>query len=192
LPAFAVLEAGDTAYVPTATPATSIGLFYVCSDPGTVNGGDAAWVSQAPVSLDFDAYDFTGGTAVAAAPAWTPVPLDTQRVTGPQFGHVPPSSAVTTLVTGTYQVIATVSTQNTINRRSESALRLVVNGVPVTGTRRPIYNRNGSQGSGSATAALVLGLTAGDVVEMQAQRVSGTGALVLEAEGSELLLRRVS
>ena len=191
-PAFANLEAGDTAYVPTATPATNIGVLYVCSSPGTVNGGDAAWVSQAPVSLDFDGYDFTGGTALGLAPVWTPVPLDTERVTTPQFGHVAPSSTVTVLVAGRYQILGTVSTTNTINRRSESAMRLALNGSGVPGTRRPIYNRNGSQGSGSATCAVVLDLAAGDVVELEAQHVSGTGSLVLEAEGSELLLRRVS
>jgi len=156
---------------------------------GNLPGGGSAADSQY-----FDAYDSTGGTSIDAG--WTDVPLITERKKTSDFTHVASSAEVTIGEDGTYLVHASVSVDaSSGTSRSDSLTRLMIDTgsgyVEVAGVAGGIYNRQATQGHGTATRVAVLDLDSGDKLKMQAMRNSGTNLLILQANGSALVISRV-
>lgn len=141
----------------------------------------------------FDAYDGIGGTDVSSG--WTDVPLDTERIKTADFTHDPITSASEVIINsdGTYIVIARVSTyQDSTSSRSEAEMQLTLDAglgyQPVSGTLGKSYSRNASQGSATATVALLMELEQTNGLRIQARRASGGGTIRTLAEGSSLTI----
>lgn len=142
----------------------------------------------------FDAYDSAGATDVTTG--FTDIPLGTERTKTTDFTHTVPSAEVTVNTTETYLVHMSVSLDEVGgNSRSESEIRLMIDTgsgfTVVPGSVARIYNRNNSQGAGTASRSFALDLNAGDVLKMQASRVSGGGTIETLAGGSALVIARV-
>lgn len=141
----------------------------------------------------FDAYDTTGGTAVAGT--WVDVPLDAERIKDDIYTHANPSPEVTVSEADKYIITARVTTAMTSGSRSQSQLRIMLdtgsgfNEVP--GTLARMYNRTTAQGEATGTVVIATTLSAGDKLKVQVQRVSGSAALNLLADGSSLTVLRV-
>jgi hypothetical protein len=141
----------------------------------------------------FDAYDGTGGTDVSSG--WTDVPLDTERIKTSDFTHDPLSSASEVIINsdGTYIVIARVTVyQSTGNSRSEAEMQLTLDTgggyQAVDGSLGKMYSRNTSQGSATATVALLMELEQTNGLRIQARRASGGGTIRTLADGSSLTI----
>lgn len=152
---------------------------------GSATGGSAEY---------FDAYDSAGGTDVSAG--WTDIPLGTERKKTTDFTHSASSAEVTINTTETYVVAYAITTDNTLGtNRSESETRLMIDTgggyTVVPGSIGRIYNRMASEGEGTATRMLVLDLSSGDKLKMQASRISGTNTIQTLADGSALTISRV-
>ena len=138
-----------------------------------------------------NAVDATGGTSIVAG--WTDVPLDAQNKITAGFTHTLGTAEITVNSDQTTVIAGHGATDATSgNVRSDAEIRLMIDKgagyVEVAGTRGPIYSRSSAQGAGNAAFTVTLDLEAGDKVKLQARRLSGTGPLILRANGSGLNL----
>ena len=141
-----------------------------------------------------DLYDSSGGTPIPAS--WTDVPWDSQRKLDSPYTHSTPSAEVTIAEDGTYGIWVRVSTGVTSGTdRSESAIRIMLDAgsgyAEVPGTQGFLYNRTAAEGYASAPSYLVLDLSAGDKLKVQAQRTGGAASLALLADGSSILIQKI-
>ena len=140
----------------------------------------------------FDAYDSSGGTTVGTS--WTDIPLGTVRKINTEFfSHSSGSSEVIIKKTGTYIIIARVTTTITTGTsRTDSSMRVVKDDgagyAAVPGTTAVMYNRTNNLGENTGTVALVLDLEANDRIKIQTKRDNGSSTLALLAEGSSLTI----
>jgi hypothetical protein len=145
-------------------------------------------LTQTPPAY-FNAYDLNSSTDISAG--WTTVPLNTVRRADAEFDHTAPSGEVAMGATATHEVHYYVTTDlATGTSRTECESRLMLNGVEVPGTRGLMYNRTGTQGGTSATVPVILDLTIGDVLRVEARRLSGGSTTILRNEGSGLVIIR--
>lgn len=163
--------------------------YVLTSDGSGVGSWQVAGAAQA--TQYFEAYDNTGGTSIDSG--WTDVPLDTERIEDSAFTHTGSSAEVTINESGTYLIIGRVTIEQTGgNNRSDAEIRLMLDAgtgfSEVDGSKSTIYSRNNSNGTGTAVSSVVLTLNTGDIVKVQAQRLSGSGNLELRADGSSLVI----
>lgn len=142
----------------------------------------------AATSDQISVYDGSGGTSIGDS--WADLPLDgTSRKSG--FSHTPPSAEVTVATDAIYVIIGCVSVdQVSGSSRSESVARLMLDEgggyAEVEGTRIGNYSRTSSQGKDTGCFAIILTLSAGDKLKLQAMRSSGSGSLATLADGVSL------
>lgn len=135
----------------------------------------------------FSAGDTAGGTTIGTS--WVDIPLGSQFQVDSPFSHTPGSAEVTVNKTGILLMIADVSTRvQSGNNRSQCEMRVLQNGSEIPGTRGAMYAREVNEGSGTASASRALSVTSGDVIKMQAERVSGSSNTQTLPNGSRLTL----
>lgn len=174
-------------------------IYYNTTNSNTYIWNGSSWediteTNSAGSAEYFDAYDSTGGTDISSG--WTDIPLGTERKKTTDFTHNTGSVEVTVNTTATYVVSYTVTTNITSGTsRSESEMRLMLDQGSgynqISGSIGRMYNRNNSQGGNTATRTLILDLSTGDKIKMQASRISGTSTVVTLADGSALTISRV-
>jgi len=152
---------------------------------------DASWLTLGSSVQYFDAYDSAGGTVINAG--FVDIPLGTQRKITSDFTHVAGAAAVTINTTATYSIFYSCITTTTIGTvRSESESRLMINTgagfVLVPGSVGTIYNRTLAQGTTSCSRTIILDITAGDIIKIQADRISGTATIATAAGGSSIVI----
>lgn len=137
----------------------------------------------------FNAYDATGGTSLNTAAT---VPLDTVRFTYPN-GVFTFSNGVTTInYEGVYRIEFDCSIDiSTGTNRTQSEAWLERNNTELGGTRRPIYNRNATQGGDNMSATSIFKLNPGDTIRIRAERQSGTSNVQTFADGSAITIERI-
>jgi hypothetical protein len=138
----------------------------------------------------FDAfYDQTPDVILSASPTFTDVPLDTQRVIDGDFSHTAGNAEVTINTSGNYLVLARVSTIMTAsNSRSTSQMRVLLNGTLIPGSLGAMYNRAVNRGDNMAFVSLILNLSTGDVIKIQATLLTGGGTVRLLSQGCGLTI----
>ncbi len=147
----------------------------------SVNGNQVDIALNNAPDLDVNAVtsavDVAGGLDVTAG--WTNITFDNTTLENPNIGtHTPTTAPITIQKTGIYEVCAGVSLEQTAgNSRSQTAMRLQLNGVTISGSFAEMYSRNNSRGGDNASKSLPLSLTSGDILTLQAQRVSGAGTI---------------
>ncbi len=95
---------------------------------------------------------------------------------------------VTVNQTGNFEVTYDITNDST-GARSTGENKLQVNGVDVPGSFAYTYNRNSPNGENTASATLLVSLTAGDVVRVQIREVAGT--VVTVANACRLTIREI-
>lgn len=140
----------------------------------------------------FDGYDTTGGTNVSSGAA---VPLDTERQKTTDFTHSTSTanSEVTIAVAGKYVISGDITTNvsvGTARYDSYGWLELDTGSgfAEVPGTRVTMYNRQATIGINTGSFRCVLDLDVDDKLRLWAARRTGTGTIVLYADGSRLVI----
>jgi hypothetical protein len=147
----------------------------------------------------FEAYDAAGGHALdPVTDVWKEIPLDTERVKDAPFTHstVTLPAEVTINITDTYLVIARVTTDvSSGTTRSQAEMRVCrdvgAGFVEVPGSIAEMYARTFGNGEATGTVAMVLALTAGDKLRIEAKRDAGSNLLQTHPDGSSLILIRL-
>jgi hypothetical protein len=139
----------------------------------------------------FSGYDQTGGTSLDAG--WADIPILTERVKTSNIVHSASSAEVTINATGRYIIIGEATSNITAGTsRSQCQLKLQIDTGggygDVGGTLRGMYARQASQPQNSGSFTIILDLTSGDKIKMQAQRASGGSTCVTLADGQSLTL----
>ena len=103
----------------------------------------------------------------------------------------PNSGEITINKTGIFLITANVSTyvSSSTTIRSDSYAVIDKNSSQITGTAMWMYNREGpdsEQGHNTGSASLILDITSGDVIRVQAARFSGTDTVGIRLRGSRL------
>lgn len=181
------------------TPINFTDLYDVPTYSG--HAGDIVIVNNYETGLDymalscggkhFDAYSTDNDVDISSG--WADVPLNAERQKSIDFTHNTDSAEVTITSSGTYTVIARVSTKTTVGTgRSDSVMRVVADSgsgyAEVDGTLGYIYNRNVDQGKGTSTVAFTNHFNANDKIKVQAGRNSGSSTIKLAPEGSSLTI----
>ena len=173
---------GASVVIDTAAPPT-IGELLVASSATTAN-----WQTYGK----FDAYN-TATQALSTTAAWTAINLDVQRFTpDSDFSHTIGTSDVTINTNGRYLIIGHVSTSNIgSGNRTNSQIRLALNGSQINGTIGIMYNRNDLQGSNSTTVSCIIDLVSTDAIRIEGQRLSGSGDPTTIANACNLIIMRI-
>lgn len=132
----------------------------------------------------YDAYDSVGGVNVTSGAIVT---LDNERLSNANVslsaGVITVNKAGLYLVQGRVTVNVTSGTSRSI---TECYLRL--NSVQVAGTYGLIYNREITEGGGTASFFAFLNLSVGNTLDLYAQRISGSSTISSIADGSCIVL----
>ncbi len=158
---------------------------------GPIGPSGATGPALSTVEERFSGYDTTGGTDVTSG--WTDIPLDTEHEKTSGIAHTASSAEVTVNQDGTYHIAGQATcNQTTGSSRSQVQMRLMLDTgggyAEVGGTRRSMYSRNNTEAENSGAFAIILSLVSGYKVKLQAQRSSGSGTILLLADGSALTL----
>ena len=174
----------DTGFVRLYVNSTTQQLEYRLSD---------ATVLQPPPGQYFSAYDAGGGVSVTGT--WQDIPWDTETRKDSIYTHAANGTTVTIGADGDYKITADCTTTNSANGRTQSEIRLVVDTGggfnEIGGTRRRIYNRNATQGDGSASITTITTFTDGDIIKLQSQVVAGSGTITTLADGCSLTIEKL-
>lgn len=158
----------------------------------TSNGTDAVWASPSAPSEVL--VSLSNSTTVGSIDT-TPVAcaFDTTEYTSGTGDFTISSGAVTVVNAGTYEISYDCSVDEASgNNRTEFASALFLNGSELGGTRGFMYSRLNAQGANSASCRIVKTLSASDVIDMRAARLSGPSTGEFIANGSRLFIRKIT
>jgi hypothetical protein len=121
----------------------------------------------------------------------TTVDFDTVFKTSNASVFVNSSGEITINKTGIFLITANVSTyvSSSTSVRSDSYAIIQKNNSTITGTTMWMYNRLGpdsAQGHNTGSASVILDITSGDVIRVQATRFSGTDTVGIRLNGCRL------
>lgn len=158
---------------------------------------DSAVLSVATPPFQFYAYDSVGGLSLNAG--FTPIPWSAVvRQDTAVFSHTAGASSITIVnYTGDLRVTADVTTTITSgNAQSDSSFRIALNAgagfVAVPGSAGWILNRSSAQGTGTASATVLIAVAPGYIVRVEAERESGTSTIRTLAGASRITLQTVA
>lgn len=151
-------------------------------------------VASSGTAQYFDAYG-TGSDTISNSPTYTDIQLDIQRKITSDFSHTLGSAEVTINTDGTYVLTYSVTTSVSGTSRTESEAKLQLDTgsgfTDVPGSLARMYNRTATQGESTGTRSFAMDLSAGDILKVQATRISGGGTVSLVPNGSSLTIMRV-
>lgn len=128
---------------------------------------------------------------------WTDIPLNVERIIDQNFTHTANSAVITFNSAGTYLITARCTADNTgggsgNSSRTQSQMRLVLNTGSgfneVDGSFGYMYHRNSAAGLNTTTVQLVLSISTGNQIKLQAIRISGSGDLVAASGGCSITI----
>ena len=142
----------------------------------------------------FYAYDSVGDIDISSG--WTDITLDTEVKEDAPYSHAADSSNVTITEDGWYEItynIGTYQSAGDVRSDSEAKLQEDTGGgfTDVPGSFSTIYNRQVSQGRGSASVTILREFFNGDIMKLQAQRLSGTGTILTEGDTAGLSIKKI-
>lgn len=202
-----VLTTGNSD-TPTTTTSSSDADFVLVDDGGTmkkitptnlgIGGGGGGGVT--PATAYFDCF-MNNDQLVSVS--GTVIQFDTTRQdVGSAFSlssSISPltKGELTISVAGTYMVSYQITIGNVSSSRTEGQceLQLKASGgsfADVEGSLSSTYNRNSSQDETTASASMILTITANDTIRVLARRNSGSGSLRARADGCRLNLFRIA
>ncbi len=140
-------------------------------------------------ALSKSAFDAHDTTSTAIGSTFTDIPFSTQNIADTIFTHTPGSASITINATGRFKITARVSIDNTnASQRTSSDMQILKNGTAIPGTKAFGYHRLSSQGEDTMVVTRIIDITSGDVIKVQARRLSGTGTLVLIPGGNGIVI----
>jgi len=174
---------------------TTTNFSYKCVD-STI--GSAIWVQMTGFGFSqyFDAYTTTESTLTTTG-VYVDMLLDVQReIDATIYTHTVGTSDVTVTLADKYLVLARVTTDHTSGTsRTDSAMRLMIDTgsgfTAIPGSFGFMYNRDVNQGTNTTNVGLVLDLSVGDKIKVQAKRNSGGGPLKLLSGACSLTISTV-
>ena len=202
-----VLTTGNSD-TPTTTTSSSDADFVLVDDGGTmkkitpsnlgIGGGGGGGVT--PATAYFDCF-MNNDQLVSSS--GTVIQFDTTRQdVGSAFSlssSISPltKGELTISVAGTYMVSYQITIGNVSSSRTEGQceLQLKASGgsfADVEGSLSSTYNRNSSQDETTASASMILTITANDTIRVLARRNAGSGSLRARADGCRLNLFRIA
>ena len=191
------LQAGNSAIDLTFTLPTTSGTTGQClkSDgTGVLSFADCGSGGGGIVSgKAFYATDIVGNINLNAG--WTNITLDTEVVKDDAYTHAPDGSQITITEAGLYEVTYNISTfVSAGNNRSSSQAKIQVNGgggfIDVPGSIGNMYNRQTGEGSTNASVTILRNFNAGDIVKLQARRVSGSDTVLTSPNSVGLTIKQ--
>lgn len=158
-------------------------------DPNESSG--VRWTSGPKLLMCYNAT-----TEVSIDSGWSDITWDTQVKKDSIYTHSLNSAEVTINEPGFYYVAVDIGTYNSSgSSRSQSIMRFLVDSgsgySEIGGTRGSMYNRNSAQGRASASVNRPIQFMIGDKFKVQAQRSSGTGVILTEANACRININKL-
>jgi len=139
----------------------------------------------------FSAYNSAGGQNIAGT--WVSIIWDTQDRIDSDYSNTIGTSSITINIDGDYEIHSDVTIyMPTVGGRTQSEIRLILNGVQMPGAKALLYHRNPAAGGTSGTVKIVRTLFQGDVINVQAIRKSGTGTIATYPEGCRIYIKKLN
>jgi len=137
----------------------------------------------------FSAHDATGGLDINNG--YAPIAWDYVEVINSNYSHTIGSPVIAFNETGTYKIHVDITTDIVSgNGRSQSQARITKDTgsgfLEIQGTDTYIYNRNVTQGAQTASINGHFNFNAGDQIQIEVQKVSGTSVLQTKAQSSRI------
>jgi len=132
------------------------------------------------------AYDNGGGIDISAG--FTDITMDTEGYKNSDwFTFTATNAPITIVLAGVYEVAYYIGTEVTSGtNRDSSAARLMLDTgggfAEMAGTRGPMYNRQAGEGYGQAAVSIIRSFSAGDIVKLQAGKLTGSDTVKTVAD----------
>ena len=143
------------------------------------------------VSDFFDGYETDATTLNGSLGIWADIPINIERIKTSGFTHTTDSAEITIVNTGVYRIDTKLTVvDNGANDDGYSESRLLVDNVEVDGSRSAVYHASVNVAHCTGNSSLIISLTAGSVIKMQASQITGVPTVDLVAYQSAIIIDR--
>lgn len=152
--------------------------------PGTLTIAVTPTATSVPVC-----FRHNGDNTQTFNSSWTTIQFEEQGKMDSGYTYINGLCFVNT--TGWYEVEYNISLDVTSNSRTSSQARLLLNNTPVDGSNSFGYHRTNSNGESTFSARVMINMTAGSYVKVEATRIDGGGSLQTLPHGCRLIIKKI-